>query len=78
MFGPVSGFYTLDMNYRPLNATTNCIENAVFWDVTPCASCNNRRSGGTYRLHCQGEKNQRAKNVTSNFSLQRASVASYC
>jgi hypothetical protein len=23
------------------------IKNGVFWDVTPCASCNNRRFGGT-------------------------------
>jgi hypothetical protein len=25
-------------------------ENAVFWDITPCGSCKNRRFGGTYRL----------------------------
>jgi hypothetical protein len=24
--------------------------NAVFWDVTPCGSCNNRRFGGMHRL----------------------------
>jgi hypothetical protein len=29
--------------------------NGVFWDVTPCGSCKNRRFGGTYRLH-QGDK----------------------
>jgi hypothetical protein len=23
------------------------MENAVFWDVTPCGSCKNRRFGGT-------------------------------
>jgi hypothetical protein len=33
------------------------MENSVFWDVTP-----NRRFGGMYRLHHQGDKNQRAKN----------------
>jgi hypothetical protein len=33
-------------------------KNAVFWDMTPCGSCKNRRSGGTYRLHHQGEKTQ--------------------
>jgi hypothetical protein len=26
------------------------MENAVFWDVTPCGSCNSRSFGGTYRL----------------------------
>jgi hypothetical protein len=30
--------------------------NAVFWDVTPCRSCVNRRFGGTYCLHLQGRK----------------------
>jgi hypothetical protein len=29
-----------------------------FWGVTPCGSCNNRRFGGTYRLHHQGDKNR--------------------
>jgi hypothetical protein len=27
------------------------MKNAVFWDVTPCGSCKNRRFGGTYPLH---------------------------
>jgi hypothetical protein len=31
------------------------MKNAVFWDVTPCRSCVNRRFGGTYRL-LQGRK----------------------
>jgi hypothetical protein len=34
-----------------------------------CGSCRNRRFGGTYRLHQQGEKNYRANNnVNSNYS----------
>jgi hypothetical protein len=32
------------------------MKNAVFWDVTPCIYCVNRRFGGTYRLHLQGRK----------------------
>jgi hypothetical protein len=43
--------------------------NAVFWDVTPCGSCKNRRFGGNYRLNYQGDKNRRARKtltVTSN------------
>jgi hypothetical protein len=32
------------------------MKNGVFWDVTPCGSCKNRRFEGTYRLHYQGEK----------------------
>jgi hypothetical protein len=27
------------------------LKNGVFWDVTPCGSCKNRRFGGTHRLH---------------------------
>jgi hypothetical protein len=27
-------------------ALTNIRKNGVFWDVTPCGSCNNRRLGG--------------------------------
>jgi hypothetical protein len=30
-------------------------KNAVFWDVTPCGSCKNRRFGGRYRLHHEGD-----------------------
>jgi hypothetical protein len=29
------------------------IKNAVFWDVSPCRSCVNRRFSGNYRLHLQ-------------------------
>jgi hypothetical protein len=36
------------------------MENVVFWDVTPCGSCKDRRFGGTYRIHHQGDKNRRA------------------
>jgi hypothetical protein len=31
------------------------LKNAVFWDVTSCDSCKNRRFGRTYRFHNQGE-----------------------
>jgi hypothetical protein len=42
-------------------------KNAVFWDVTPCSSCMNRRFGGKYRPNYQSEKNRRARNnVSSN------------
>jgi hypothetical protein len=27
------------------------MKNVVFWDITLCASCKNRRFGGTLRLH---------------------------
>jgi hypothetical protein len=32
------------------------LENGVFWVVTPCGSCKNRRFGGTWRLLHQGDK----------------------
>jgi hypothetical protein len=34
------------------------LKNGVFWVVTPCGSCNNRRFGGTWRLLHQGDKNR--------------------
>jgi hypothetical protein len=38
--------------------TAVILKNVVFWDVTPCDSCKNRRFGGTWRLHNQGDKNR--------------------
>jgi hypothetical protein len=34
------------------------MKHSVLWDVTPCGSCKNRRFGGTYFLHHQGDKNR--------------------
>jgi hypothetical protein len=36
----------------------NAEKNGVFWVVTPCGSCKNRRFGGTWRLLHQGDKNR--------------------
>jgi hypothetical protein len=33
-------------------------KNGVFWVVTPCGSCKNRRFGGTWRLLHQGDKSR--------------------
>jgi hypothetical protein len=41
--------------------TAVTMKNAVFWDVTKCEFCRNRRIEGAYRLHHQGDKNRRAK-----------------
>jgi hypothetical protein len=47
--------------------TAVTMKNAVFWNVTSCGSCKNRRFLGTYRLHYQGDKNGRTRNnVRSN------------
>jgi hypothetical protein len=47
--------------------TAMAMKHALFWVVTPYVSCKNRRFGGMYRLHHQGDKNQRARNnVSSN------------
>jgi hypothetical protein len=40
------------------------MKNGVFWDVTPCGSCKNRRFGGTYRLFQQGETKLLTRNNT--------------
>jgi hypothetical protein len=51
------------------------IKNDVFWGVAPCGSCENQRFGGTYRLHHQVEKNQRARNsVSSNTHLKQVKL----
>jgi hypothetical protein len=34
------------------------IKIAVLWDGIPCGSCENRRFGGIYRLHHQGDNNR--------------------
>jgi hypothetical protein len=35
--------------------TAVTMKNGLFWAVTPCGSCKNRRLGGTFCLHRQGE-----------------------
>jgi hypothetical protein len=48
--------------------TAVTMKNAIFWDVTPCSSCKNRRLVGTYCLHHQGEKNQQARTLSATDS----------
>jgi hypothetical protein len=48
--------------------TLNTTKNGVFWDVTPCGSCKNRRFRGTYCLHHQGDKNRWTRNVLRLFT----------
>jgi hypothetical protein len=45
------------------------MENVILRDVMPCGSCKNRRFGGTYRLHHQGDKNRRDNVVPSSSIL---------
>jgi hypothetical protein len=68
--------YTLRLRYRAqaINFLVRfdvsmavTVKNAVFGDVTPLGSCNNRSFRGTYRLHYQGDKNWPVRdNVSSN------------
>jgi hypothetical protein len=51
-------------------------KNAVFWDVTLCGSCKNRRFGGVYRLNEQGEKNQEASRSLIPVTLMREALLS--
>jgi hypothetical protein len=37
--------------------TAVTMKNGIFWDVTPCGACKNRRFGGNWRLLHQGDKN---------------------
>jgi hypothetical protein len=45
--------------------TAVTMKNGVFWVVTPCGSCKNRRFRGTWRLLHQGDKNRCTRNNTS-------------
>jgi hypothetical protein len=53
--GPVTGVF--HKFAFCLTRTFQC-QNGVFWVVTPCGSCKNRRFGGTWRLLHQGDKNR--------------------
>jgi hypothetical protein len=56
--------------------TAATMKNAVFWNVTPCDSCEDRRFGATYLLHHQDETNQRARKaiaVTSDCDVSLSS-----
>jgi hypothetical protein len=46
------------------------MENTVLWDATLYGSCKNRRFGRIYRLHHQGEENQRVELVFLHSVLQ--------
>jgi hypothetical protein len=46
--------------------TAVTMKNAVFWDVTPCGSCKNRRFGGTHHLHLQGGKSTEKQLISSD------------
>jgi hypothetical protein len=52
------------------------MKNAVFWVVTPCGSCKNQSLGGTYRLHHQGGKNQRARNTVVTAYISEENIVS--
>jgi hypothetical protein len=48
--------------------TVVTMKNAIFWEVTPCGSCKNRRFGGTQRLHHKGDNNRWTRhNVSRNY-----------
>jgi hypothetical protein len=58
-------------SYLPVYQIRN-MKKAVLLEVMPCGSCKNRRFGGTYRLHHQGDKNRPARNVSSNYQPEHA------
>jgi hypothetical protein len=64
----VSSEWVSYIGYQKLN---NVLKNPVSWDVTLCGSCKDRRSGETYRLHHQGDKNRRARNNVSSKQQQK-------
>jgi hypothetical protein len=54
------------------NKTKKILKNGVFWDVTPCGSCKNRRLGGTWRLLHQGDKNRGVTSQKTPFLIVTA------
>jgi hypothetical protein len=54
--------------------TALTMKNVVFWNVTPCGSCKNRRIGGTERLLHQGDKNHFVFLLSARRLLVTASV----
>jgi hypothetical protein len=53
----IQGWYTRSRTGLS-NSELSSMKIAIFWDVTPSVSWNNRLFGGTSRLHPQGEKRQ--------------------
>jgi hypothetical protein len=45
---------SLVVRFEVFTAVT--MKNGVFWDITPCGYCKNRRFGGTWRLLHQGDE----------------------
>jgi hypothetical protein len=46
--------------------TAVVMKGIIFWDMTPCSPLSvNRRFGGTYRLHLQGQRNKFRKKPAS-------------
>jgi hypothetical protein len=48
----LKSYMTNSVRFDVFTAVT--MKNVVFWDVTPCGSCKNRRFGGTWRLRNVG------------------------
>jgi hypothetical protein len=64
-FHPNSGLYILPVPKSKDYLDKILLKNGVFWDVTPCGSCKNRRFGGTWRLLHQDDKNRWTRKNTS-------------
>jgi hypothetical protein len=51
--------------------TAVTMKKCVFWVVTPCGSCKNRRFGGTWRFLHQGDKNRWTRTTRAATSKRR-------
>jgi hypothetical protein len=66
-------FNSFGWGWRPVNInnirfevfTAVTMKNGVFWVVTPCGSCKNRRFGGTWRLLHQVSISSQSTSVAS-------------
>jgi hypothetical protein len=72
--------WNISTNYIKTPTISNLmkiLKTTIFWDMTLCGSCENRRFGGRCRLHHQGERNQLAKNNISNSQHCGENLKSY-
>jgi hypothetical protein len=55
------------ISYKPVSSCRNLqrlLKNTVFWNVTPCGSCKNRRFGGTWRLIMEALRSSKTSVIT--------------
>jgi hypothetical protein len=59
------------LNYVGFEVFTAVVmKSIIFWDMTPCSLSFNRRFGGTYRLHLQGQRYRFSKPASMQVKME--------